>query len=104
MPGLPWRPIITYGITPTVISLTYPQKLWDYESLLIGGARKSSAGIPESFVIRNDELSNITLRVHDCEYLQVRDWVLDAMRGNTFTFQFDALDATSVFTCYLDRP
>jgi hypothetical protein len=46
----------------------------------------------------------VTLRVHDCEYLEVRAWIIDAMLGNSFDFQFDSLDPTSIFTCYLDAP
>jgi hypothetical protein len=87
-----------------VIALSRPQKLWGYGTFLRGGSRKSSAGIPETFVIREDNTAKLTLRVHDCEYLTVRAWILDAMRGNQFTFQFDALDPYSAFLCYLEAP
>ncbi len=44
------------------------------------------------------------LRIHDCEYLDVRAWIIDAQQGNTFDFQFDADDPDTRFVCYLDEP
>lgn len=105
MPGLPLRPIITYGSPSKIIDLSMPQKWWGYKTQLVGGSRKSSAGIPESFTIREDNMSMLALRVHECELLDVRDWILDCWRRSaTFKFQYDALDAETVFTCYLDAP
>ena len=105
MPGLPLRPIITYGTPSKIIDLSMPQKWWGYKTQLIGGSRKSSAGIPESFTIREDNMSMLTLRVHECELMDVREWIVDYWRRNQpFTFQYDALDTETIFTTYLDAP
>lgn len=105
MPGLPLRPIITYGVPSKIIDLSMPQKWWGYKTQLVGGSRKSSAGIPESFVIREDNLSMVSLRVHECELLDVRAWIVDFWRRNQpFIFQYDALDTLTKFTAYLDAP
>jgi hypothetical protein len=104
--GLPLRPVITYGASSTVIALSMPQKWWGFKSRLIGGSRKSASGIPEAYKIREENLAPLVLRVHECELLQVRDWIMEVM-GNPsvpFSFQFDVLDPYTTFQCYLEAP
>lgn len=102
MPPMRWAPTITFGAT--TLALCLPQRWWEYETTPIGGSRVFASGVPESFIIRTDYKMAATLRFYERELLQVQDWIMYAIAGGSFGFQFDSADISTTFTCYLDAP
>lgn len=104
MTVLKWVPKIIYGTGPTTLELTWPQKLWTPSSRPIGGSAVSDSGIPESFVIRRDQLCKVEIRFTEAEWLTMDEFLIWAQNANSFDFWFDKDDEDTAYTCYLDDP
>lgn len=104
MSGLKWIPKISYGTLPTVLTLTYPQKLWTPMAQPVGGGAVSDAGIPEAFVIRRDQKCEVTIRFLESEWVAIDTWLTWGQGGNSFDFWFDKNTIGTKYTCYLDSP
>lgn len=94
--------IVYNGIT---INLTVPQEPWTPAALVVGGSDKSAAGVPESFVVRTEELCEVKLRFTEAELPSVMAWLKWAQKNSgSFTYRFDKNDIATEYTCYLESP
>ena len=76
---------------------------WIPSDASVGGSRTSAAGIPASYVVRRDKLTELTLRVSEDEwedYLALLTW---GQTSATFLWYPDADEAAS-YTVYLESP
>lgn len=100
-------PQIIYNAGATTISLSLPMRLWDPSSLGVGGKNVSTAGAPEAFELRRDELVKVTIRFKETEWAVMRTFLVFQQQnpGSTFTFNFQTnpvIAAPSVV--YLEKP
>jgi hypothetical protein len=99
-----WVPKISYGSGPTVLTLTYPVKIWTPRVQSVGGRAVSDAGVPESYVIRRDQLLDLSLRFTETEWVAIDTWLAFAQGAQAFDFWLDNTDNTTKYTVYLDKP
>lgn len=104
--GLAFVPQVIYNAV--TVTFTVPMRLWEPESIGVGGSGVSAAGIPESFEIRRDEVVNVKIRFTEAEWADVRTWLIWAHRNpsTAFTFYFQRspdLPSGGV-SCYLEKP
>lgn len=96
-------PKFVYGATPTTLALTIAQRPWSPSSQAVGGA-ELGAPTPAAYVVRRDELLDVTLRFHESEWAAVRAWLVWAQAlPNTFDY-FPDLYLSAFHTCYLVSP
>jgi hypothetical protein len=100
--GLKFIPKIVYN--STTLTLTWPQKFWSPKSKPIGGSAVSDAGVPESFIIRRDQLCKTTIRFTEAEWASVDSWLNWAQQANSFDYWFDKNLIGTKYTCYLEEP
>lgn len=105
-----WIPKVIYNIrnndpaTGLVLALSLPQRLWTPASTAVGGTDTSAAGIPESFVIRRDQMLDVRLPFWEGEWPAVHAW-LTWMQDNAGSCRFfPDRDGTLYHTCYLESP
>lgn len=102
---LPFRPAFRRDEYTLPLELQLPMVPWELESGGVGGSAVSSAGVPESYVLRNDRLALIEIRVLE-EELEAVLQELEAIRADSapFVFSFDQDDAATDHTVYLEAP
>lgn len=103
MPG-PFIPKIEYANPTITLELTQPQKLWTPSIQSIGGSNVSDAGVPETFIIRRDQLVNVEVRFTEAEWDAVADWLEWAQEGVAFYYWFNGTDITTRYSVYLQSP
>lgn len=98
-------PRIVYGTGPTTFDFTLPMKPWDIKAPTIGGFGKSSTGVPESLLIRREQLLMTTLRFYEAQLPNVQTWV-EYVQDNaaSFTFRLNKTDALTDYVVYLEKP
>jgi hypothetical protein len=88
------------------LALTLSQKLWTYEEGSgMGGEDTSAAGVPESYIVRWDQLMNMTLRYTEAErgaVMEMLKWCV-SNKGTAFSLFHDQTDVTGV-AVYLESP
>lgn len=82
-------PKVVYGAGPTTYSFLHPQKLWTPAARSVGGSNVSDSGVPESFILRRDQLVKLVLRFSEAEWADVDAWLTFAQTGASFDFYFD---------------
>ncbi len=97
-------PKISYGSGPTVLTLTWPVKIWTPKAQPVGGHAVSDAGVPESFVIRRDQQCEVGIRFNEAEWVSVDTWLAFAQSAQAFDFWFNKDDDATKYTVYLDVP
>lgn len=100
-----WIPRVLYGPDYTrTLELSLPQRLWTPLSVAVGGSDVSAAGIPESFVIRRDQVLEVRLLFREGEWPAVHDWIAWMQDNAGFCRFFPDRDAAYFRACYLDSP
>lgn len=102
-----FTPKIQYnnGVSDVVLTLSEPQKFWLPRSKPLGGRNVSDSGIPESYVVRRDQLVDVELRFTEAEWSEVATWLEYVQDNSTaFSFWFDASDDTTEYVVYLEEP
>jgi hypothetical protein len=81
------------------LTMTLPMMPWTYGTLSIGGADVSAAGLPASFVVREQETLTLTLRVREEEWPDVLEFIRVGMAGTEIDWlpDVDAAEAVGVF-------
>jgi hypothetical protein len=101
-----FQPKIVYNGITVILSLS--QKLWTYEEGPgMGGEDVSAAGVPESYVVRWDNIINVTLRFLESERDAVMEWIKWAMsnKGSVSVFYFDSTDPdVASYAVYMEKP
>lgn len=97
-------PKIVYGSGPTTLTLTTPSKLWSPKAKAIGGGAVSDAGVPESFIVRRDQLCKVEFRFFESEWVAVDTWLAFAQTASAFDFYFDKDVSGTKYTVYMDDP
>jgi len=102
----PFAPRIIYpATTGTVLDLDLGQDYWLPSSRTIGGSGISAAGVPESYIVRRDELLQVTLRFYEKDWPFVRDFVAWAQENAaTFDWYPDRRNLNQKYVVYLDSP
>jgi hypothetical protein len=102
-----WLPQITYN-SGSVVTVNFTRPL---KHLLVpstfgeGGSKRVASGAKEGFVIRWDGLVRVVFLFTEAERPAVLTWLRWAMStGASFTFRFDAGDATTQYTVDLEEP
>jgi hypothetical protein len=100
--SLPFRPRLSR--TGQTLNLTWPMQWWTPADRAIGGGERSAAGVPSNYVIRNEPLLEVRLRVTEEEWPLLLTFLraVDAA-GAAFTFRADQNVAADL-TVYLERP
>jgi hypothetical protein len=99
----PFYPRIVYN--STTLDLELPVFPWDVRDEGIGGTATAASGVVEAYMVREDSIATVTLRVLEGEIDGVRDWLRFARSsGQTFTFQFSQDDPTTEYTVHLHAP
>jgi hypothetical protein len=102
-----FNPQIVYNAGATTVSLTLPMRLWDPTSRGVGGQNVSTAGIPEAFELRRDELVKVTLRFKETEWPNIRTFLVFQQRNpsSSFTFNFQTSPLVAAPSAvYLEKP
>jgi hypothetical protein len=104
-----YQPKIVYAAGGgSTLNFSLSQKLWTYEEGAgMGGEDMSAAGVPVSYIVRWDQLLNVTLRFLESERAAVMDWLKWAQqnKSTSFSFYFDATDlAGAAYDVYLESP
>lgn len=90
----------------STLYLTLPMRLWTPSSRPVGGSGVAN-GVPESFIIRRDQLLSVRLRFYEVEWPFVGD-LFDSLQlylSSGFTFYPDYLRNPSTYIlCYLEEP
>lgn len=102
---IPFRPMIARDEYEAPLLFSLPMEPWTVRSGGLGGSAVSSAGIPASYVIREEEIAEITLRCTEAELPAVIA-ELRAIRATSeaFTFAFDQDDPATDYLVYLQAP
>jgi len=72
-----------------------PMRAWTYGVEQVGGHDVSAAGLPASFVVRDQETLTLELRVYEWEWEDCLDFLRAGMRGEEIEFTPDE-DADSI--------
>lgn len=102
---LPFRPAIRREYEEDFL-FAAPMMPWTFRDTGVGGSALSAAGVPVSYVIREDDVALLTLRVYEEELAAVRE-VLRAVRAALsvpFIFAFDQDDPATEYEVYLHAP
>lgn len=104
MNDLAWRPAFERTGFDR-FELLLPQEKWTFKSGGVGGHSVSAAGIPEAYMIREDQIAVITLRAYEHEIVPLLAELRAIRNAATgFTFAFDQTDAGTEFDVYLHAP
>lgn len=90
-----------------ILILNEPQRPWSRKARDIGGWGRTSSGFAESYVIREDYLLVLNLRIRETEEQNFEAFLRWARRnaGSTFDFYFDRNDTAGLKkVCDLDSP
>lgn len=103
--GLPFRPAFLGDDYEAPLLLEEPMEPWDVVSAGLGGAAVSATGVPESYVLRVDQIRALTLRVWEYELPDVMARI-EAIRASSqpFLFAFDQDDPSTDCLVYLHAP
>jgi hypothetical protein len=102
-----WIPRVVYtrsGSAPTTLDFTLPQRLWTPLSIAVGGSEVSAAGVPESFVIRRDQLLDLRLAFREGEWPAVHAWLAWMQDTAGFCVFYPDRAVGTSRTCYLETP
>jgi len=77
---------------------------WTPADRTVGGAERSTAGVPAAFIVRRDALLDLTLRITEDEWLDFLAFVTAAQAGIPITWFPDADEPSLTFTVFLDAP
>lgn len=97
-------PKVVYGTPEVEFIFSKPQKFWTPASRPHGGGNVSDSGVPESFIIRRDQLVYLELRFTEAEWPDFASWIETVQDGSAFDFWFDYTDDTTRYTVYLEEP
>lgn len=102
--SLPFRPAIRREYADELL-FSLPMLPWDFLSGGVGGSAVSAAGVPESYVIREDRIVEVTLRVSE-EELDAVLAEMESIRATSeaFTFAFDQDEDATDHEVYLHAP
>jgi len=104
--ALPLRPRFVYtGAVSGAqdVTLSLPQRPWDYASRGVGGSDVSGSGVPAAFEVRRDYFLHLTLRFTEAEWESVERLVRHFQRAGSATFYPDA-SALDTIVVYGDSP
>lgn len=103
--SLPFRPAIRRDYEEDLL-FTAPMMPWAFRDSGIGGSAVSAAGVPASYVIREDDIALLALRVYEEELATVRAVLREirAALSSSFVFAFDQDDPATEFEVYLEAP
>lgn len=95
--ALPLRPRFVYtdSVGAVDLTLTLPQRPWDFGSMGVGGSDIAGSGIPASFQIRRDYFLHLTLRFDESEWDDVERLVRHLQRAGSATMYPDTTAGTS---------
>lgn len=106
--NLKWRPLFGFldCDVPGQVELGIPQRPWDLGGTGVGGHAISTAGIDESFTLREDAEITMRLRMLEHEfYNEFRPmWLVWCRQAQTFTVRLDANDPLTEYTMRLVAP
>ncbi len=97
-----WIPKVDYNSTTFEFSL--PQKLWMPRARPVGGSDVSDAGVPESYVLRREQLMKTELRFFETEWADVDMWLEFVQNSQSFYFWFDKDHISTKYAVFLDMP
>jgi hypothetical protein len=101
---MPLKFIPKFIYNATTLTLTYPSLLWKPSSKPIGGSNVSDSGVPEAFIIRRDQMVDVTIRFTEAEWPNVDALIDWGQRGNSFDYWFDKDVSGTAKTVYLLTP
>lgn len=102
-----WIPKVVYDKTATpvkTLQLSLPQRLWTPASLTVGGTDTSAAGVPESFVIRRDQLLDVRFQFLEGEWPAVHAWIRWMQDTAGSCDYFPDRNVSTSYPCYLESP
>lgn len=100
MTGSPHRPRFVFGATD--LTLDWAARPWAFPHSTVGGVRWSAAGIPASYVVRNDRDIELSLRVQEYERADVEALIEWGQSTQVITFYPEHTGASH--ECYLVHP
>jgi hypothetical protein len=105
---VPFRSRFVYGIGAGVVdwSTTLPTRAWDRRRPTVGGSRTAAGGVPAAYVVREDHVLAVTLRVFESEWSDLIGMIQWGQFAESFVWYPDAslsVIATS-FSVWLENP
>jgi hypothetical protein len=98
---LPRRPRFVWATGD--LTMTWPCRAWIPEDSTVGSRDVSASGIPAAYIVRRDDLLNLTQRVTEDEWSDFRAFIAAVQDGQAFQWYPDAEEA-EFFDVYLESP
>lgn len=83
------RPRFTFGSAPAVWQVQYPPALWTERRGTVGGSGRAASGVLAGYVVREDHLLRLPLRILAAELGQLHALLAWAETGGAFLFEPD---------------
>ncbi len=90
-----------YGVTSFECEVS--AKPWTPGYNTIGGSRKAASGLPASYIVDEEHLVDLFLRIRESEWTAYRALIAYGKASGEITWYPDADEPTS-YLCYLESP
>lgn len=102
----PWRPRFVYGTGGDITdwAAILPVRPWDRSNRTVGGSRTAAGGTPAAYIVRNDRVLAITLRLYESEVGAFDSFMAWAQADESFLWYPDARLDSTVYHVWLEAP